>query len=409
MGTNRWILTTTLLVGCGGGIPGELGVAPLASEATEARALRAAHHGARPNPGAYAFAQLEGLRLEVHEVSFEDVLGDRHGIGVSEVVELRPDDRQVPLQQPVLIPTGDFRAARLELDQSYEVKATCRTEDYLVYTTAAGVQRLDCAEADCTAPPADYDYTRYEFLYVTTAESAEATGDDAIEETLDPFSIGLTGTPRVAVLVDLSYLVTCYDGSGSNPGHRDALSPFGFHPKDAPDSSAFFPAGTPAFGLGYVPFMIWVSDDPNEALPVGETYVVADSPEGLDDPFADLMVTTFAFRADDAPLAARARNFDRASVDLNQYMSGFAQEDDGRYVFFNGEYYWDEDTPGRYVQDRKVEGFTRQALGADPLETAFVDGPECGQTLMTEHGNQSRPCLTESDPDRLWWRRIARD
>ncbi len=194
-------------------------------------------------------------------------------------------------------------------------------------------------------------------------------------------------------------------------GPGQGLPPFSYHPHDASDASAFFPSGVPAFGIGYLPIFIWVSEDPTEALPVGETYASAPSPELLQASDIDLeqrLVTTFAFREDGSVLAARARNFDADGVELNQFFSGFSQDEGGRYRFHNGEFYWSDDEPGRYVQDRVITGFERAGIGSPPAHSAIEDGPDCGQAMMTEHGNASRACMGQGAAQPLWWTRVPR-
>lgn len=410
--TRALLLTSGLLVACGGGVPAELTVAGLEDVSAQSQALRVADLAdvERPRsqlPG-FGFAEVDGLRIEVLELGLQELSGARHSVSIGEEIDIQPGVQRIWFSQAVSLPPGDYRSAKLEFDAAYTIQAHCRTPDHLVYTTATDVRRLDCAVEDCDGPlPADYDYYRYEFIYVTTDDGPFATGDRDQEETLEPFSVHVTGSPRLAILVDTSYLASCYDGS-VGVGQGQGLAPFSYHPSDAEDSSAFFPVGVPAFGIGYVPLFISVSDDPQGPLPVGETYAAAPERgmlEGAVDPGA-VLVTTFAFEPDGSILAARARNFDRANVDLNQYFSGFSRDDEGRFRFYNGEFYWTEEQPGRYLQDREVVGFERLELDSAPLESHIGDGPECGTQRITEHGNQARECLFA--PSSVWWKRIPR-
>ncbi len=416
LGRTIALMPAIVLLGCGAGVPAELAVSSLGQAGPGHQALRIAdapwNDPSAASRQSFSFAELDGIKLDVRSLGMQQTDGTRHGVSINEVVQLVPGAEQLAFQQDVTLPVGDFRSAKLEFDASYSIKAHCRTQRYFVYTTAGEVRRVDCESESCDGTlPADYDYYRYEFIYVTTAEGPDSTSDQAQEETLEPFSVSLTGSPRLAVLVDTSHLAACYDGAQPIAGPGQGLPPFSYHPQNASDASAFFPTGVPAFGIGYLPIFIWVSEDPSEALPVAETYASAPSPESLLASDLDVerhLVTTFAFREDGSVLAARARNFDADGVALNQYFSGFLQDDEGRYRFHNGEFYWSDDEPGRYVQDRAITGFERGDIGAAPVQSAIEDGPDCGQAMMTEHGNASRDCLGEDVAQPLWWTRIPR-
>ena len=207
--------------------------------------------------------------------------------------------------------------------------------------------------------------------------------------------------------MDTSYLVSCYDSTDAT-AEGQGLAPFSFRPPKG-SITEYFPSGQPAFGLSYIPFFIDVSDDASVPAPRGETYAAAAEPSGFDGPFdaARRLIATFAFRDDASLLAARARNFDGADARMHQFFSGYSRGDAGDYDFHNGEFYWNESDSGRYVQDRRVVGFTRTSTAGDAFSTVVDDGPECGATLMTEHGNAARACMGDHS-ETVWWKRIER-
>src|SRR5262249_36202235 len=150
----------------------------------------------------------------------------------------------------------------------------CRTQTKLVYTTATGVSTLPCSNCDTTLP-ADYDYYSYPFGYLTTSQGPTSTTDTFQEGTNHPFTVAEGTETHVTILIANYFITACYDGTVALGATRPpgTLSPFGWGPR-VRTITDYFPSGTPAFGLAYIPLFLSVSDGAT-AAPVGETYVAS--------------------------------------------------------------------------------------------------------------------------------------
>lgn len=368
------------------------------------------------SPSAFAFAKIDGLRFSLKEVNFvrasDNYYFNAANWSGGKKLEVGADVSAVSIDEKISVDAGDYKGASVRFDGSYEVKAFCRTATKLVYTTATGVKALDfVSDIDL---PSDYDYHKYNFGYLTTAEGAHSTTDTFQEDTVANFTVAANSSVQVSLLVDNSFVVSCYDGTVALAGRNHTpgiLSPFGWDLRNG-TTEDYFPSLQPAFGLAYVPMFVWVSTDPNEAVPTAETYVSSGdssrvSGSSLD--FAELLVTTAAFKADNTMMAMRSRNFDvQHGTGLWQMYNGFTSSSPGHYDMFNGEWFCE---PGyqncRQVQDRKVVSFARQTDFDAVFSTAIEDGPDCGASLMdAEWGNRARAC--GPSPTEVHWRRVQR-
>jgi hypothetical protein len=205
-------------------------------------------------------------------------------------------------------------------------------------------------------------------------------------------------------------VVTCYDGTVPL-GQQGALSPFGWVPRVG-QKEDYYPSGAPAIGLAYLPIFVWTSEQADEAIPVGETYVASGTAAqvtGAALDFTSLLVTTVAFEHSGEVLDMRSRNFDiQHGTGLGQMYAGFEATAPGVYRMWNGDWFFDPAADiDRVIRDRRVVGFARQQGFGAAFSTTVEDGPDCGGSFITEFGNVARPC--GADPTSVHWARVPRN
>ncbi len=356
----------------------------------------------------FAYAKVDGIKLNLRTIDVVQSGGSPRSLvdfGTGKEVIIAPGSvNNVPITQSATINSGSYDSIRIRYDNAYKIKAYCRTNTKLVYTTAAGIQTMAVGSAGATVP-ASYDYYAYPFAEITTAKSATGGNGDAQTQTDGTYTITKGSSVDMAVLFDPSYLVTCFDGTTPLSGSGNKLNPFGWTNNNGVAISAFFPDSAPNFGMGYVPIFIWVSQTAGEALPTAETYASSTNAGNVTGTinYKNVNITSFAFRADGSVLAARARISGGGGGEFNQFFSDYTKTAN-TYSMKNGE--WQCKTANYtgcgFVKDRAVTGFTRTTTSS----TSTLDnGPDCGTTCTDlnhpEWGNRCRACL--GAPQTMTW------
>lgn len=364
-----------------------------------------------PSTGSYSFAHVDGLKISVREVmlksgnnyvqaaswpsgtkSLEIGAGVTGAIQFSETISLEP---------------GNYTGAVLRYDNAYSVKAYCATSTKFVYTSAAGIQTLGSVP---TSLPSDYDYYDYQFAEVSTAESPTSTTDTSQADTDSPFTVTSAGG-QVAVLVDPSFLVACYDGVSSSLG---MLSPFTWTNNNGHATTEFFPTSAANFGMGYIPMFVWISGDTTATPPTADTYFIGTSSGAVTASpvdYSQVGIATVAFNSDNSLYAMRGR-ITSSSVGLYQMFNGFNLETDNTYTIYNGEWQCDAGYVNCHqIQDRKLTGFSATSDYTTVRTVTLDNGPDCGKTGYfpgheSDWGNRYRACL--GSPTSIYFKKVQK-
>ncbi len=362
----------------------------------------------------FNFAHVDGIKVNVLEVNLKqgsNYIQAASWAAGTKVLEIGAGVAgAISFSEDISIEPGDYTGADLRMDNSYSVKAYCQTSSKFVYTSATGVKTLNSVPSSL---PSDYDYYDYSFLEVTTAESPTSTTDLAMASTDFPFSVSDAGG-QVAVLVDPSFLVTCYDGTQSSFQVTGVMSPFTWGNNNGYQTTDFFSVSSPHFGMSYIPMFIWISGDASATPPVAETYFIGNASADVTASSIDFSktgVATVVFNSDDSPYAMRGRLISGNSIDLNQMFNGFTKETDNTYTIYNGEWICDAGyTNCRQIQDRKITGFNRTADYTSVLTTTLEDGPDCGKTGYfpghEDWGNRYKACM--NTPASLYFKKVQK-
>jgi len=362
----------------------------------------------------YAFAQVDGLKIQVLGV---DLI---NGADISQAADWTDAPKEmeigagvtaaIAIEETVSLTPGSYTGARVNFMNSYSLKAYCRTNDKFVYTTASGIQTLTSVP---TVMPSDYGYFDYGFASVSVAESAASTTDTTQAETIYEFDVLDTGGSQLAVLVDPSYLVTCFDGDGSVGS--GAMSPFSWGNNNGQSITSFFPNNTANFGLSYIPIFVWVSEDAEAELPTAETYFFGTSSssdaQGTTPDFSTIGIASVGVESDGGIFTLRARILSGGSAGLYQMFDGITESATGVYNIGNGEWMCEEGYANcGVIQDRVIQGFKRTSSFATVEQGSLINGPDCGKTGTfpghPEWGNRYREC--QSSPADLFWRKVDR-
>lgn len=361
----------------------------------------------------FAMAKVDGIKLTLNSIqALKSGANEATIVTFSggKEVEIAPGaDNNVAITETAFIDSGTYQGIKARYANSYKVKAFCRTANWFVYTSASGIKTAALTPG---AMPSDYDYYSYPFAEVTTATSATGGAAETMAQTDGSYTITKGSSLSMAILFDPSYLITCYDGTGTLASNTDALGPFNWSNNNGIAQSSFFPDGSANFGMGYVPLFIWVSSSASEALPTAETYASSTDASKLNAPinFKNVNVTSFAFRADGSLLDVRTR-IAGGSTELYQFYSG-STVSSSTYSFYNGEWKCEASyTNCGPIQDRQVTGFTRTASPAAAVSTStYTDGPDCGKSCIdpnhTDWGNRCRTCLGSSQT--MSWKQLVR-
>lgn len=341
----------------------------------------------------YAWGTVDGLKITMLRITLGDSsIADWGGEG--KVLEISKGYNQ-GIELTSGIAPGSYDKYNMELKSEFDVKAYTYTDTKTVYTTAAGVVTVD-GKVD----PADfqnYDYYHYDFLYVTNADSPTSTTDSDsegwnLEQSLEitEDSEGLT----IQLLIDTYNLVAGWDGTGSRP----ETAPFSWTNNHGYSSSDFYPDSTANFGISYIPMYLSINDP---GTTIGEVYIVSTDESKVavfDDnttDFTGLQHIVMVFSSQGEYTGSRVVGFDAGK--LSQYQSGVTVDANGTYTFYNGEYH-----ETGFIQDRKVVGFKRTALGSAHYSVVFSNGPDAydgtNEIIDTHHpewGTRNRELLTE--------------
>jgi hypothetical protein len=254
----------------------------------------------------------------------------------------------------------------------------------------------------------------YDFMPMTGIEEGIKTDGLFVEIEED-------SSPQVAILVNLSYAMTCWDGV---LGHDtiDRLPPFvwvnkpgvGEHGDDAlGDADSNFPSVKGYFEIYDAPAFVFVSADADEPLPSLETYLVTvehgpEVAEELDFPNANFY--TFGFRGNGDFYGAIGLHFGDGVTGLSRFFDTEAVVGDNNNItVYPGAGLWSPDHhPDKtFIRDRKMT-FQRTDNLALTFEATIEDGPDCGQDFINWAGkSDALDCMGDTDdPSIIYMRRI---
>src|SRR5688572_13405014 len=155
------IVSTKGCGGSGGDTPITLKVGSIATAVVRGEA-RAYPDDAVQSDNNFAFAKVDGIKLNLRRIQALKTGNnemDMVDFGAGKEVTIAPGtDNTVPITEAASIDSGvTYNGVKVRYDNSYKVKAYCRTATKLVYTTATGIMTMPVGSAGA-APPAEYDY-----------------------------------------------------------------------------------------------------------------------------------------------------------------------------------------------------------------------------------------------------------
>ena len=366
---------------------------------------------------ASAFAQVDALILNVAYVRTASVAGGGHSLastqwGVSKTLTLTPGLDAVPLTSSIEgMAPGAYMAADFVIWQRWSIQAFCRTANAFLYTTATGVVSLPAASVP-TSPPSDYAPLLYDFMPGVdfTPSSTEAQMHQSFMNSVYNYTTQASGT-TVSLLVDTSYVVSCYDGSTTNAAFHSAygstaqlIAPQGI---DGTFGGTIIPFNWSqpqfAFASWTLPVFVQVSQS-GTATAMGETYAFARDPSLLpttsgapiDWSLVAIATATWSGAGANATLLdlrARGGSTDaRANFGSGGGFFNFAQDGAGGWSMSNGQQWY---FSYLYMNERDVSGFVR--AGMDDYATLgsveVTNGPNCGQLPGGPAGSgMANPC-----------------
>lgn len=353
----------------------------------------------------YSWAKVDGLKINLKNINGEtaDDGASFKSFDPPKPLEIGGGVSHITMDEELSIPVGIYNRVGFEIQNKMSIKAFCRTSTKTLYTTTNGIKECTDSSSPCTGDlPSDYDYYEYDFIHA--GRSSTIWEGNALT-----FEITESSTPQLILLVDSSYIASCADSTADLDGADSGkLAPFSWSVESG-QMSDYYQGTEGNFGVGYLPVFAYLNTNPDEELPVGETYAIsgdeADVPDVGDPNLFNSLITTIAFDEAGDIIAARSRNFDgNHGTTLEQGWSGFQTPDiDGNYVMMNGEH-WEGDLPhhrgARWLENRKVEDFKR----IDTRQTITInDGPDCGHP----RGDRGIECNLNND-EQTFWKRIPR-
>ena len=307
-------------------------------------------------------------------------------------------------------PLGAYTSATLAFWNVWSITAFCRTANAFLYTTPAGVVSLPQTPGGGAMPP-DYGPLELDYTGLPTGTSLSSQMSVLQQSTINSvYPYTLTANSSVSLLVDASFVVSCYDGTGAGPQHNGGLvPPMGMalnYGAGAGEPQGRFPFNysAPAFGFfsWELPVFVQVADDfGSAAMATGETYAFCSTAgalptSGMASDWSVLTMVT-AVWASPAPSAALLDVLSRGATvpgvnsgppfGVDGGFANFTSTSGTAWSFSNGGLIY-----GSYLfsAERLVSGFTRSALGAVQSLT-LSDGPDCGTTTVP--GGAVNPCM----------------
>lgn len=361
---------------------------------------------AEESNGSYASAKIDGIKVKLLSVWGSSEGEDQQFSSLDKTLELTQNTTSIALEEIIEAPVGNYNQAGLKFENKVEIKAFCRTKDKCLYTTTYGVKEVtSCAPGDDL--PLDYDYLKYDFLYVTMKDNTLSDGYQR------NFTITENSTPNLFLLIDTYKIVSCWDGEDRETPGRGA-PPISWwlddtaaidHPlryKNVPDQ---VPG---AFGVSYIPMIVYLSDDPQD-IPYAKSYLTTAQENGVPE-LENSLLTTFALNQNEEIIALRSRNiFDGGATGTGLEQGWAIGSNDGTsYILYNGEH---NPLTRTWRKTRMIENFSL----FDGDKTVTVEnGPDC---LIGYDAESIHRCFghyqTDEDPDddfRLTtWKQVDRD
>ena len=300
-------------------------------------------------------------------------------------------------------PLGAYTSATLAFWNVWSITAFCRTANAFLYTTPAGVVSLPHTPAGGSMPS---DYGPLEMDYTGLPAGAPLSSAMSVlqQSTVNSvYSYNLSASSSVNLLVDASFVVSCYDGTGPGPQHNGGLvPPMGMNlsygaSAGTPQDRFPFNFSAPAFGFlsWELPVFVQVADDAaSAAQATGETYAFCSSAAALpvagsaaDWSVLTMVTAVWASAAASAPLLdVLSRGATAPGVNsgpafgVDGGFSNFtASSGGGTWSFSNGGLIF-----GSYLfsSERLVSGFARSAAAGAVQSLTLSDGPDCGTTTV---------------------------
>jgi len=367
---------------------------------------------------AFAYAQIDELRLYAFAVRAASRAGGGRDLastawGAYLNLTLAPGAGDaVPITDTIeRMAAGAYFATDFVFWNRWHLKAVCRTATRFVYTTATGVVALPHANVSNTTMPGDYAAFEYDHLggFEMIDEGDHAANVIASRYKTyinSQYAFDVENGTAVTLLVDLNYVVACYDGTdtaGAAPD--DAVPPLGanYSLNDNEASAITFAWANATFGFTSWTLPVFVHAaapaDAAAVTPVGETYALATSADALF-PNASLTapmdwagVTLMTVVWSNASVSAelldvkiRGRSSSIAGLGVWGGVFGCARAAEGstEWECFNGQQKW---YSYEMLRERVIGGLVR--LGA-------VDGAPANSTITVRDGTEcaADPCAT---------------
>jgi hypothetical protein len=349
----------------------------------------------------FAFAQIEGLKFSVSRISISGVDGRSQSIDFAsgEQVTLGSDGVAIGFEKSTPIGEGNYNRIEVQVKNTYSVKGYCKTNNSMVYTSTSGIKTIALASFNGNLP--NYDYYEYPFAYPSIAQSPTDASQNTQVFGLNTYSnFTITSNSSLAILFDISYTVTCYDGISSN----GFIHPFywGTKTNSGRDLTDFFPTDKPNFGLHNLPLFGYVGNDYKSAS--SQTYGISSTTNAFS-PVLDtnkFVIVTMAFKPDGSFLSASGRNenVNHLTSLSNRWQLKSATGD--AFDFFNGAFY----ATGQVdVLNRLVSGFTKTTDLSSVRNFTVSDGPDCGKQFLEMNQNRAISCANAQLMS--YWKRLG--
>lgn len=335
-----WAIIKSLNAGSGGGStsPSPALVLDSLAGVDGAESATAWFGATAPTAGASAYSWVDSLQLSVASMGATPTSGSmvwKADWGSPFAATLKGSNT-TQITEKVSIPAATYNSAELAIWSKWTLKAFCKTQNNLVYTSSTGVKAVPLS--GLSQLPSDYG--AFLFDHMPGASSAASTSNTSIMATQLKHQIALTAHPlsnldvqsstHINMLVDTSYSVLCYDGTAS--GTSDLVSPLGSaitYGMGSGAASQTFDLTAPTFVFTGATMPVFVSTEDIW----GETYTFSTSaanlPTQANFDWSKVSVMTMAWNSTDAHaglLGVSTRGGDLGGYHLP--VQGFARTSD---------------------------------------------------------------------------------
>ncbi len=329
----------------------------------------------------YMYLDVDGIQVHFTEIRFFDQYGGRGDalayVALNQTVNLTGElgdvfSGSVQLNVQDGLSSLDFSIINIEISGGVSIKGHAYDSDsgLHVYTTTSGIQSIDLGSETWSAQDATgYDYLSNAYVY------SPADGGEVQETTFMPATVSypVDGSFDISLMVETYKCAYYWDGDDST--RHDFV--WSWHEQN----STYFPTGTPAVGITYLPLYVSV----NGSLSA-ETYVMALSqPElsGLPDSPNETRTASFTLVFDQGDQFFIGRSIhaeprggnDVYQLWVPQFISN-GTESAGLYSFDFKDY----SDNGGWSLGARMTGFSRLSVGEQSSATLENYDPYNGGT-----------------------------